>query len=72
MNDKVKSKKNYWLIEIVFLALGLISLLIFQLVLANQTLTKKNCEGVEIEMFRTQLALLPTDDLENRKTSTSC
>ena len=68
MNDKVKSKKNYWLIAILIIVLGFIGLYIYQLVSANSHPALENCAGGEIEMFRTQLALLPTDDLENRKT----
>lgn len=66
MNNNIRSKKNYLLIAIFIITSGLISLLIFQLVVANEITAKKNCEGVEIELFRTQFALAPTEDLINR------
>lgn len=60
------STKIHWLIAIIVIALGLFFLLIFQLVSANEILAKKNCEGVEVAMFRTQLALIPTEDQVKR------
>lgn len=67
MNGKIYSRRNFWQITILIIALGLVSLLIFQLVLAKETSVKKNCEGPEVEIFRTQLALVPSSDLAKRK-----
>jgi hypothetical protein len=67
MNEKIDSKRNIWRIAILIIALGIISLLVFQFVLAKGMPAKKNCEGTEIEMFRTQLAIIPTSDLSKRK-----
>jgi hypothetical protein len=62
-----RSRQIYWLIAILIIVSGLVGWLIFQFVSANKHPASENCEGGEIEMFRTQLDLLPADDLENRK-----
>ena len=67
MNEKTDLRSNKWLNAIIIIALGIVSLLIFQLVLAKGIPVKKNCEGPEIEVFRTQLALIPSSDISKRK-----
>jgi len=67
MNEKIDSKRNIGRNSILIIALGLVSLLVFQFVLAKGVPAKKNCEGTEIELFRTQLALIPRSDLSMRK-----
>ena len=67
MNDRINSIKNFWRIVAFIIVLGLVSLLISQFGLAKQIPVRKNCEGIEIGMFRTQLALIPSPDILNRE-----
>ena len=67
MNERIDSKRNIWGVAILIVALGLVSMLVFQFVLAKDIPANRNCEGTEIEMFRTQLALIPGSDLSKRK-----
>jgi hypothetical protein len=52
---------------ILIIALGSVSLLIYQFVLAQDPPVSRKCEGSEIGMFRTQLALVPDADAEKRE-----
>jgi hypothetical protein len=36
-------------------------------VIAKETPARKDCEGIEIEMFRTQLTLIPSPDVQDRE-----
>ena len=56
-------KANLWRISILLLVLALVSMFIAQFVLAKGTPKKQNCEGIAIEMFRTQAALVPSSDV---------
>jgi hypothetical protein len=61
------SKQNLWLIVALVVAFGAVSLIFFQFVLAKGITAKKKCEGPEIAMFRTQLALVPNSDTANKQ-----
>jgi hypothetical protein len=67
MNEKIASRWNKWRIVVLITALGIVSLLVFEFVLARGIPAKKNCAGPEIEMFRTQLTLIPSSDISERK-----
>jgi hypothetical protein len=61
MSGERKSKYYAWLIVALIITFGFVSLLFFRFVLTKET-SKKKCEGREIAMFRTQLALIPSSD----------
>jgi hypothetical protein len=63
----INSKRNFWRIVALLFVLGLISLFLFQFVFAEEKTVRKNCAGPEIEMFRTQLALIPNSDVSKRR-----
>lgn len=67
MNEVINSKRNNWRIIILIIVLGSISLLIYRFGLAKETPVKTDCEGPEIQMFRTQLALIPSSDSQQRE-----
>lgn len=66
MINKIRSKRYIWLIAMSIVTIGLMSALIMQFVRAHETPATSNCEGPEVEMFRTQLALVPTYDTAKR------
>jgi hypothetical protein len=66
MSDGIDSKKIFFRTLAIIAALGIISLLLYQFVIAKATPARKNCEGTTIEMFRTQLALIPSSDTQQR------
>ena len=67
MSDENKRKRTYWQIAALITTLGLVSLILFQFVLAKEIPVKRNCEGTEIAMFREQLTLIPSSDVLMRK-----
>jgi hypothetical protein len=66
MSDRINSKRYYWRIAALIIALGLVSLLIFQFVLAKEMPVKNRCEDPELLALRTQLANIPTAKVEAR------
>jgi hypothetical protein len=60
-------KANLWRISILILMLVLVGMFIDQFVLAKATPKKQNCEGIAIEMFRTQASLIPSSDVIQRR-----
>jgi hypothetical protein len=66
MGDEFRWKANYWWITALIIALGLVSLLIFQFVLAKAKPARNQCEDPLLLDLRTQLANVPTDKVEAR------
>lgn len=59
-----RDTKKIWRGAALVFSLALVSLLVFQFILAKDVSVKKNCESVELAMFRTQLALVPSSDVQ--------
>jgi hypothetical protein len=67
MSNVDKRSKTYWQIAAVIVALGLVSLFLFQFVLAEEMTIKTDCEGTPIAIFRGALTLIPSSDVLRRQ-----
>ncbi len=59
--------KKFFRITALIIALGLVSLLIIQFVLAKETPAKKKCEDDQLAVLRTMLAKIPSSDVQARR-----
>jgi hypothetical protein len=67
MKKEYNRKMIHWRIVMLIVTLGLVSLVLFQFVFAEETPARRRCEGTEIAMFRTQLTLIPSSEVQWRK-----
>jgi len=67
MKDRFFTKRAIWRIVTVIIALLFFGTLIIQCLATKQIPVTPNCEGVEIDIFRTQLALMPSSEVKKRE-----